>query len=88
MKITPLAGRINVNVSVLREYLDFMVHQNLIEREKITKTRVSYMVTQRGITVLRYFHELEDVLSGLKSMESLPLPINKHLRKRGEFEDS
>ena len=88
MKITPLAGRINVNASSLREIIDFMVKQELIEMEKVTKKRVSYKITRRGIRVLDYFNELKDVFAGLESMQSLPILINKPIRKRGERESN
>ena len=82
MKITPLAGKINVNASSLREIIDFMVKQELIEWKKVGKKRVSYTITQRGITVLKYFHELKDILESLESMKSIPILTNKPMEKR------
>jgi predicted transcriptional regulator len=52
----------NVNCSVLKEYLDFLIKQQLVEERNVGKTRVVYAVTQRGITVLKYFRELKTVL--------------------------
>jgi len=52
----------NVNCSVLKEYLDFLMKQNLIEERTVGKQRVVYAITQRGITVLKYFRELKQVL--------------------------
>jgi predicted transcriptional regulator len=52
----------NVNCSVLKEYLDFLIKQNLVEERTIGKRRVVYACTQRGITVLKYFRELKQVL--------------------------
>jgi predicted transcriptional regulator len=52
----------NVNCSVLKEYLDFLVKQSLVEERIIRKQRTVYAVTQRGITVLKYFKELKQVL--------------------------
>jgi len=43
--------------------LDFLLQQNLVEEQivckKKNKTRVVYMATERGRTVLKYFRELE-----------------------------
>jgi predicted transcriptional regulator len=52
----------NVNCSVLKEYLDFLIRQNLVEERTVGKRRVVYAVTQRGVTVLKYFRELKQVL--------------------------
>jgi predicted transcriptional regulator len=49
----------NVNCSVLKEYMDFLIKQSLVEERTIGKRRVVYAVTQRGITVLKYFRELQ-----------------------------
>jgi predicted transcriptional regulator len=52
----------NVNCKVLKEYLDFLVGQGLVEERIVGKRRVVYTITQRGVTVLKYFRELEKVL--------------------------
>jgi len=62
LKLTHVMYKANVNCSVLKEYLDFLIKQNLIEERAIGKSRVVYAVTQRGITVLKYFRELKEIL--------------------------
>jgi len=52
----------NVNCSVLSEYLDFLIQKELVEERSIRKNRTVYAITQRGITVLKYFGELKRVL--------------------------
>jgi predicted transcriptional regulator len=52
----------NVNCSVLKEYLDFLIAQNLVEEKTVGKKRIVYAITERGITVLKYFRELKSVL--------------------------
>jgi predicted transcriptional regulator len=52
----------NVNCKVLKEYLDFLTKQSLIEERKVGKSRTVFAITPRGITVLRYFRELKQVL--------------------------
>jgi len=52
----------NVNCSVLKEYMDFLIKHGLVEERTIGKRRVVYAITQRGITVLKYFRELQQVL--------------------------
>jgi predicted transcriptional regulator len=52
----------NVNCSVLKEYLDFLMKQGLVEERPMGKRRIVYAVTQRGLMVLKYFRELKQVL--------------------------
>ena len=62
LKLTHVMYKANVNCSVLKEYMDFLIKQGLVEERNIGKRRVVYAVTQRGITVLKYFRELKQVL--------------------------
>ena len=62
LKLTHVMYKANVNCSVLKEYLDFLIKQDLVEERIVGKRRVVYAVTQRGITVLKYFRELKQVL--------------------------
>jgi predicted transcriptional regulator len=62
LKLTHVMYKANVNCSVLKEYLDFLIKQGLVEERTVGKQRVVFAVTQRGITVLKYFKELKQVL--------------------------
>jgi predicted transcriptional regulator len=62
LKLTHVMYKANVNCSVLKEYMDFLIKQGLVEERTVGKSRVVYAVTQRGITVLKYFKELKQVL--------------------------
>jgi predicted transcriptional regulator len=62
LKLTHVMYKANVNCSILKEYLDFLLKQGLVEERTIGKSRVVFAVTQRGITVLKYFKELKQVL--------------------------
>jgi predicted transcriptional regulator len=62
LKLTHVMYKANVNCCVLKEYLDFLIKQGLVEERIVRKERVVYAVTQRGITVLKYFKELKQVL--------------------------
>ena len=65
----------NVNCSVLKEYLDFLIQQNLVEERAAGKQRIVYAVTQRGITVLKYFRELKQVLPIVEELRNrVPVP--------------
>ena len=62
LKLTHVMYKANVNCSVLKEYLDFLIKQNLVEEGIVGKKRTVYALTERGITVLKYFRELQGVL--------------------------
>jgi predicted transcriptional regulator len=47
---------------VLKEYLDFLLKQDLIEERIAGKSRTVFAITPRGIIVLKYFRELKQVL--------------------------
>jgi predicted transcriptional regulator len=52
MKITHIMNSINVNGSRARDYLDFMVHQNLVEKVELSERRFNYRITDRGRKIL------------------------------------
>ena len=62
LKLTHVMYRANVNCSILKEHLDHLIKQGLVEERTLRKQHVIYAVTQRGITVLKYLKELKQVL--------------------------
>ena len=62
LKLTHITYKANVNCGVLKEYMDFLIKQNLVE-ERLGKKRHSvFAITQRGINVLKYFRELTQAM--------------------------
>jgi predicted transcriptional regulator len=75
LKLTHVMYKANVNCSVLKEYLDFLMKQSLVEERTVGKRRVVFAITQRGITVLKYFKELKQVLPIVEEARSqVPIP--------------
>jgi predicted transcriptional regulator len=72
LKLTHIMYKANVNCSVLKQYLDFLIQQNLVEERTIGKKRTVYAVTERGITVLKHFRELKTVLPLIEEDRKLP----------------
>jgi predicted transcriptional regulator len=62
LKLTHVMYKANINCSVLKEYLDFLSKQGLVEEKIIKRERTVYAITQRGVTVLKQFRELKEVL--------------------------
>jgi predicted transcriptional regulator len=49
----------NVNCCALKRYMEFLIKQGLVEEISVRKERKVYMITQRGITVIKAFKELK-----------------------------
>jgi len=62
LKLTHIMYKANVNCSVLKEYLDFLIVQELVQEKTIGKKRIVYDVSEKGIKVLKYFRELKIML--------------------------
>jgi len=65
----------NVNCSVLKPYLDYLIQQNLVEEQtlhKRNKTRVIYAITEKGRTVLKYFREVNNALQITEKENNMP----------------
>ena len=62
LKRTHIMYNANVNCRVLEEYLDFLITNNLVEEKVVGKKRVVYAITERGISVLKYFKEIRSIL--------------------------
>ena len=78
MKLTHIMYKANVNCSVLKETLDFLVQQNLVEEQitvkKRNQTKVRFAVTEKGRTVLKYFNKVDEALQ-LTEDASIPMLI-------------
>lgn len=66
LKLTHVMYKANVNCSVLKDNLDFLIKQNLIEEQitpkKRNKIKISYAITEKGRTVIKYFNEVNVAL--------------------------
>ncbi len=76
LKLTHIMYKANINCSVLKQYLDFLIQQNLVEEQtfgkKRNKTRVVYAITERGRTILKYFRELNSALLMTEEANKIP----------------
>ena len=76
LKLTHIMYKANVNCSVLKEYLDFLIQRGLVEEQtmhkKRNKKKVVYAITERGRTVLRYFRELNNALQITEEANKIP----------------
>jgi len=76
LKLTHIMYKANVNCSALKQYLDFLIQQNLVEEQplhkKRHKTRIAYAITERGQTALKYFREVNSVLQITEEAKRIP----------------
>jgi predicted transcriptional regulator len=64
----------NVNCSILKEQISFLIKQGLIEERVARKKHVVFAVTQKGLTVLKYFRELNSALLVVETAKSQRTP--------------
>ncbi len=76
LKLTHVMYKANINCSVLKQYLDFLIQQNLVEEQtflkKRNRKRIVYAITERGRTVLKYFRELNSALQITEEANKIP----------------
>jgi len=68
LKLTHVMYKANVNCNVLEGYLDFLVKQGLVEERIAKRERKLFAITQRGVTVLKMFRDLKEVLSTVEGL--------------------
>ena len=72
LKLTHIMYKANVNCCVLKEYLEFLTQQKLVEEKALRKERIVYEITEKGLTVLKYFRELQIMLPIVEDKERIP----------------
>ncbi len=79
LKLTHIMYKANVNCDVLKQYLDFLVQQNLVEEQALHKKRnkieIVYAITERGRTALKYFRELNNALQITEEANKIPASL-------------
>jgi predicted transcriptional regulator len=61
LKLTHIMYKSNVNCHVLKQQLEFLIGNNLVEERTLKKEKTVYAITQRGIQILRAFREIKEV---------------------------
>ena len=59
LKTTHIMQKINVNSKILKEYVEFLIKQGLVEERIVKEARIIYQITPRGKLVLKGFEEIE-----------------------------
>ena len=53
MELTQLTNKADLSQSVLEQHLDFLIQQNLVEEQNLGKDETFYVITERGLRVLK-----------------------------------
>ncbi len=72
LKLTHIMYKANVNCSVLKEYLDLLIQQDLVRKQKLRKKRVTYAITEKGKRVIKYFWRIDKALQITEKAEQIP----------------
>jgi len=72
-KLTHITYKSNVNGGMLKEHLVFLIKQRLVEKRTVMKSHVVFAVTQRGMTVLKFFGEPTQKISVIEKTSRLRL---------------
>ncbi len=62
LKITHIMYKSNINCNILKVSLDFLIKNRLVEERVIKKVRVVYALSEKGLSALKVFSELKQVL--------------------------
>jgi predicted transcriptional regulator len=80
LKLTHVMYKANVNCRVLKEQLDFLLKQNLIEEQIIIKRRnkkkIRYAITERGRIIIKYFNEVDVALQLTEEGNQIPMILH------------
>ena len=72
LKLTHIMYKANVNCSILKQFINSLTKQNLIE-ETVTQKRktqkTTYSVTERGRTVLKHFNKITVALQTTEELQ-------------------
>ncbi len=58
MGLSQLVSRTGINCETMKDYLTLLLERNYVEEHFIEDKSV-YMITQRGVGVLKYFEEIQ-----------------------------
>lgn len=76
LKLTRIMYKANINCGYLKQCLDFLIQHNLVEERTLHKkrhdTKVVYAITERGLTVLKCFRELNGALQIIEEAQIIP----------------
>jgi predicted ArsR family transcriptional regulator len=62
LSLAQISNKVNLDCTILKEHLEFLIRQGMIEERTFKKGRSVFAIMERGKTVLGYFQESMQVL--------------------------
>lgn len=87
LKFENISYKANIECNTLKRYLDFLISHKLVEERPLSKKKVAYAITERGLAVFktlraqRYFQKLRNVLPVVEEAGEVGPLLSKHTRK-------
>ncbi len=53
MEPAQLVDKVNLSQKILKQHIDFLTLQNLVEEQNLGKDEIFYVITERGLKVLK-----------------------------------
>ena len=73
LQLNHIMSQANVNCDILKECLDFLIKQGLIEETENEGNSVVYANTRRGIAVIKFFGGIEKALPAEEDGKFFPV---------------
>ena len=72
LKLTHVMYKANVNCSVLKEHMDFLIQQNIVQERVVRKQKIVYELTEKGFSILKTFREIQTLLPFDNEKQRIP----------------
>ena len=73
LKLTHIMYKANVNCSILKQQLNSLIEQDLVEVTMLRRKTVAYVITKKGQRVLKSYWEIDKALQITEEKEILPM---------------
>ena len=72
LKLTHIMYKANVNCSVLKEHIDFLIQQGIVQERVMKKQKVVYELTEKGFSIIKTFREIQTLLPIEEEKHGIP----------------
>jgi len=67
LKRSHIMYKANLNCGVLKEYVEFLINQGLIEERIVGRAKTVYSITRLGLTLLKGWKEVKELLPSIEN---------------------
>jgi len=90
LEFEDISYKADIECSMLKRYLDFLLYHKLVEERRLNKKRTVYAITERGLAVFKtlraqkYFQKLKNILPVVEEASNVGPLLSKHAHELGE----